>query len=202
EVGGVPRRLRPGVDDKRFPQRRAEEDRCPLPLISGKQHALAGRAAGEDAICAAIGQEADIRPDRGFVESRPAIRQGSRRGDDQKGRLSAERSLCHRSNISGSKVTRCRLERHPRSRARTQQAMTYVIVEPCIGVKDASCVDVCPVDCIHAKDEDTMYFIDPEECIDCGACEPECPVTAIFAEDAVPDQWQNYIQINADYFAK
>jgi NAD-dependent dihydropyrimidine dehydrogenase PreA subunit len=46
-----------------------------------------------------------------------------------------------------------------------------------------------------------MFFIDPEECIDCGACEPECPVTAIFAEDAVPDQWQNYTQINADYFA-
>jgi NAD-dependent dihydropyrimidine dehydrogenase PreA subunit len=79
--------------------------------------------------------------------------------------------------------------------------MTYVITEPCIGVKDASCVDVCPVDCIHATDDDAMYFIDPDECIDCGACEPECPVTAIFAEDAVPDQWQNFIQINADYFA-
>ncbi len=78
--------------------------------------------------------------------------------------------------------------------------MTYVIVEPCIGVKDASCVDVCPVDCIHATDDDTMFFIDPDECIDCGACEPECPVTAIFAEDAVPEQWTNYIQINADYF--
>ena len=79
--------------------------------------------------------------------------------------------------------------------------MTYVIVEPCIGVKDASCVDVCPVDCIHATDDDAMYFIDPDECIDCGACEPECPVTAIFAEDAVPEQWTNFIQINADYFA-
>jgi len=79
-------------------------------------------------------------------------------------------------------------------------AMTYVIVEPCIGVKDASCVDVCPVDCIHATDDDAMYFIDPDECIDCGACEPECPVTAIFAEDAVPDDQQKYIQINADYF--
>jgi NAD-dependent dihydropyrimidine dehydrogenase PreA subunit len=79
--------------------------------------------------------------------------------------------------------------------------MTYVITEPCIGVKDASCVDVCPVDCIHATDDDAMYFIDPDECIDCGACEPECPVTAIFAEDAVPDQWTNFIQINADYFA-
>ena len=43
-------------------------------------------------------------------------------------------------------------------------------------------------------------FIDPDECIDCGACEPECPVTAIFAEDAVPEQWTNFIQINADYF--
>jgi NAD-dependent dihydropyrimidine dehydrogenase PreA subunit len=47
-----------------------------------------------------------------------------------------------------------------------------------------------------------MYFIDPDECIDCGACEPECPVTAIFAEDAVPDDQQHYIQINADYFKR
>jgi NAD-dependent dihydropyrimidine dehydrogenase PreA subunit len=81
-----------------------------------------------------------------------------------------------------------------------RSAVTYVITEPCIGVKDGSCVDVCPVDCIHTTDNDTMFFIDPDECIDCGACEPECPVTAIFAEDAVPEQWTNYIQINADYF--
>ncbi|MDQ3880746.1 MAG: ferredoxin family protein [Chloroflexota bacterium] len=80
--------------------------------------------------------------------------------------------------------------------------MTYVIAEPCVGVKDASCVDVCPVDCIHSDDASGQYFIDPDECIDCGACEPECPVTAIFAEDAVPDQWTQYIQINADYFKK
>jgi NAD-dependent dihydropyrimidine dehydrogenase PreA subunit len=78
--------------------------------------------------------------------------------------------------------------------------MTYVIAEPCIGVKDASCVDVCPVDCIHTTDEAPLYYIDPDECIDCGACEPECPVTAIFAEDALPAQWNNYIQINADFF--
>ena len=58
--------------------------------------------------------------------------------------------------------------------------MTYIITEPCIGVKDASCVDVCPVDCIHTTDEDPQFYIDPEECIDCGACEPACPVTAIF----------------------
>jgi NAD-dependent dihydropyrimidine dehydrogenase PreA subunit len=78
--------------------------------------------------------------------------------------------------------------------------MTYVITEPCIGVKDASCVEVCPVDCIHSTDEDPMYFIDPNECIDCGACEPACPVSAIFPEDEVPAQWQVYKQINALWF--
>jgi NAD-dependent dihydropyrimidine dehydrogenase PreA subunit len=98
---------------------------------------------------------------------------------------------------------RCRLERTfmpARDRRSSRRPMTYVITEPCIGVKDASCVDVCPVDCIHATEDDAMYFIDPDECIDCGACEPECPVTAIFAEDAVPDDQVKYIQINADYF--
>ena len=80
--------------------------------------------------------------------------------------------------------------------------MTYVIAETCIGVKDASCVDVCPVDCIHTTDEAPMYYIDPDECIDCGACEPECPVTAIFAEDALPEKWNNFIQINADFFKR
>jgi NAD-dependent dihydropyrimidine dehydrogenase PreA subunit len=80
--------------------------------------------------------------------------------------------------------------------------MTYVIAEPCIGVKDAACVDVCPVDCIHTTDEAPLYYIDPDECIDCGACEPECPVTAIFAEDALPPQWVNFTQINADFFKR
>ena len=80
--------------------------------------------------------------------------------------------------------------------------MTYVIAEPCIGVEDASCVDVCPVDCIHTTDEAPLYYIDPDECIDCGACEPECPVTAIFAEDALPEKWNNFIQINADFFKR
>ena len=78
--------------------------------------------------------------------------------------------------------------------------MTYVIAEPCVGVKDAACVDVCPVDCIHTTEEAPLYYIDPDECIDCGACEPECPVTAIFAEDALPGKWNNFIQINADFF--
>ena len=72
--------------------------------------------------------------------------------------------------------------------------MTYVITEPCVDVKDASCVDVCPVDCIYEADR--MYYINPDECIDCAACEPVCPVAAIFAEDAVPGDQQNYIEIN------
>ena len=82
--------------------------------------------------------------------------------------------------------------------------MPYVIAEPCIDVKDRACIDVCPVDCIHpheAEDKgEKQLFIDPNECIDCGACEPECPVDAIFPEDEVPDNWKQYIQINADYY--
>ena len=78
--------------------------------------------------------------------------------------------------------------------------MTYVITEPCIGVKDASCVDVCPVDCIHSTDDDEQYYIDPEVCIDCAACETVCPVSAIFYEEDVPEQWRDYTQKNSDYF--
>lgn len=80
--------------------------------------------------------------------------------------------------------------------------MTYVIAQPCVGVKDASCLDVCPVDCIYAREQDEQYFIDPDECIDCGACEPACPVAAIFEEGAVPAEWKSYISLNAAYFRK
>jgi ferredoxin len=80
------------------------------------------------------------------------------------------------------------------------RTVAYVIVQPCIGVKDASCVEVCPVDCIHTDEKADMYYIDPDECIDCGACVDPCPVDAIFPEDEVPEQWRNFIQINADYF--
>jgi ferredoxin len=72
--------------------------------------------------------------------------------------------------------------------------MTYVIAEPCIDIKDRSCVDVCPVDCIHEAAR--MLVIDPEECIDCGACEPECPVEAILPEDAIPPEWAPFVTIN------
>jgi ferredoxin len=79
--------------------------------------------------------------------------------------------------------------------------MTYVITEPCIDVMDKSCVEVCPVDCIHFDEgEDRMLYIDPDECIDCGACEPACPVTAIFAEDDVPDDMKGYTSLNAQWY--
>src|SRR6185369_5017519 len=75
--------------------------------------------------------------------------------------------------------------------------MTYVIGEPCIDVTDRSCVDVCPVDCIHEVGR--MLVIDPDECIDCGACEPECPVEAIFPEDALPGKWATFVALNAAF---
>ena len=79
--------------------------------------------------------------------------------------------------------------------------MTYVITEPCIDLKDATCVDVCPVDCIHTTDEDNQYYIDPEICIDCEACVFVCPVDAIFYDEDVPEDQKPFIKINLDYFA-
>ncbi len=77
--------------------------------------------------------------------------------------------------------------------------MAYVIVEPCIGTKDASCVAVCPVDCIYEGED--QYYINPDECIDCGACEPECPVNAIFPEESLPTEWAEYTQIDATWYS-
>ena len=86
--------------------------------------------------------------------------------------------------------------------------MAYVIAEPYIGTKDNSCVDVCPVDCIHPTREERGFqeadqlYIDPEECIDCDACVEVCPVDAITAEDQVPEEWQPFIAKNAEYFSR
>jgi len=86
--------------------------------------------------------------------------------------------------------------------------MTFIIAEPCINVKDTSCVDVCPVDCIHPRKDEvgfadaTQLYIHPDECIDCGACEPVCPVAAIFPEDEVPEKWKSFIGTNYDYWKK
>ena len=74
--------------------------------------------------------------------------------------------------------------------------MPHIITEPCIGVKDQSCVDVCPVECIYEADD--QLYIHPDECIDCGACVPACPVNAIFPEEDVPSEWESFIQRNYD----
>ena len=74
--------------------------------------------------------------------------------------------------------------------------MAYVVCEPCLKCKYTDCVTVCPVDSFREADE--ILYIDPETCIDCGACAPECPVQAIFSEDEVPEKWQGYIKENAE----
>jgi NAD-dependent dihydropyrimidine dehydrogenase PreA subunit len=76
--------------------------------------------------------------------------------------------------------------------------MTYVIGSPCVDIKDRSCVEECPVDCIYEGGR-TLY-IHPDECVDCGACEPVCPVEAIYYEDDVPDESQVFISENAAFF--
>ena len=77
----------------------------------------------------------------------------------------------------------------------------FIIAEPCISVKDASCVAVCPVDCIETSADVDQYFIDPSVCIECGQCELVCPVNAVFEEADVPAPWLDYIDLNARFFA-
>ncbi len=72
--------------------------------------------------------------------------------------------------------------------------MTYVVTEACIKCKHMDCVEVCPVDCFY--EGANMLVIHPDECIDCGLCEPECPVTAIFVDTDVPSEWRSYIEKN------
>jgi ferredoxin len=74
--------------------------------------------------------------------------------------------------------------------------MTYVVTTNCQDCRFTDCVTVCPVDCFHG--DERMLYIDPDECIDCGACVPECPVEAIFAEDDVPESEQHWTAINAE----
>lgn len=76
--------------------------------------------------------------------------------------------------------------------------MTYIIALPCVDVMDKSCIEECPVDCIYEGDR--MMYIQPDECVDCGACEPVCPVEAIYYEDDVPAQYSEYTAVNAEFF--
>lgn len=96
--------------------------------------------------------------------------------------------------------------------------MTFVIAEPCVGVCDTACVEVCPVDCIHGPHDPIgagaevasmsseekvglQLYINPEECVDCAACVPACPVDAIFDEPDLPEKWADFLRLNAEWFA-
>jgi NAD-dependent dihydropyrimidine dehydrogenase PreA subunit len=79
-----------------------------------------------------------------------------------------------------------------------EELVTYVIAQPCVDLKDRACVDECPVDCIYEGKR--MLYIHPDECVDCGACEPVCPVEAIFYEDDTPEEWKGYYDANVHFF--
>jgi NAD-dependent dihydropyrimidine dehydrogenase PreA subunit len=83
---------------------------------------------------------------------------------------------------------------------REERFVTYVIALPCVDIKDRACVDECPVDCIYEGNR--MLYINPEECVDCGACEPVFPVEAIYYEDDTPPEYSEYLDINASFFDK
>jgi ferredoxin len=74
--------------------------------------------------------------------------------------------------------------------------MPYVVTEPCINCKHLDCAVVCPAECFYQ--DERMLYIDPDDCLDCGACVPECPVGAIYQDHDVPAKWSSYIQLNAD----
>ena len=75
--------------------------------------------------------------------------------------------------------------------------MTYVIAQPCVDVQDKGCIQECPVDCIYEGSR--SLYIHPEECVDCGACEPVCPVEAIFFEEDLPEQWSDFYRANVEF---
>jgi NAD-dependent dihydropyrimidine dehydrogenase PreA subunit len=77
--------------------------------------------------------------------------------------------------------------------------MTFVITEACVDVMDRACVDQCPVDCIQPGDR--MLYINPDQCIDCGACEPACPQGAVFADYNTPEPLAPYLAVNAEFFS-
>ena len=76
--------------------------------------------------------------------------------------------------------------------------MAHIVCQPCFACKYTDCVVVCPVECFYEGEQ--MLYIHPDECIDCGACEPVCPVKAIFAEDETPEQWKHFIELNKQFF--
>jgi NAD-dependent dihydropyrimidine dehydrogenase PreA subunit len=79
-----------------------------------------------------------------------------------------------------------------------EDIVTYIIALPCVDLKDKACVEECPVDCIYEGDR--MMYINADECVDCGACEPVCPVEAIYYEDDVPEKWEEFKEHNVTFF--
>jgi NAD-dependent dihydropyrimidine dehydrogenase PreA subunit len=108
--------------------------------------------------------------------------------------LLSEHALPPSAGILGFAIHRRRF----RGVALKGKPVTYIIAEPCVDVLDKACIEECPVDCIYEGNR--MLYIHPDECVDCGACEPVCPVEAIFYEDDVPDQWKDYTNANYEFF--
>jgi NAD-dependent dihydropyrimidine dehydrogenase PreA subunit len=135
---------------------------------------------------------------------------GAKRGSNSGAsrHVGAECSSAAKAVRSPSTAARCGRRSELYLRRCEETHVAYIICEPCIGTKDAACVDVCPVDCIHPRKDESafaaveMLYIHPDECIDCGACVPACPVQAIFALDETPENWKNFIQTNAQYYLK
>jgi ferredoxin len=135
---------------------------------------------------------------------------GAKRGSNSGAsrHVGAECSSAPKAVRSPSTAARCRRCSELYLPGCEETHVAYIICEPCIGTKDAACVDVCPVDCIHPRKDESafaaaeMLYIHPDECIDCGACVPACPVQAIFALDETPENWKNFILTNAQYYQK
>ena len=138
-----------------------------------------------------VGQLGDL-PDRLQGHSPRDLHQS--RGDVRVGTLRVDVGWAVRSaaGAAADGTARATLRSaHRRHRAvEIGDPMTYVIALPCVDLKDKACIDECPVDCIYEGER--MLYIHPDECVDCGACEPVCPVEAIFYEDDVPGEWQDY----------
>ena len=107
--------------------------------------------------------------------------------------LNAEATI---QRLPATRVFHCECIEYSNRYQRKAVIMTHVVTEPCSGCKYTDCVVVCPVECFYEGDQ--MVYIHPEECIDCEACVPECPVEAIFHEDNIPEEWKSYIELNAE----
>ena len=162
------------------------------------------------------------RNDAGSARSPSAICTRTRAGPSRRGSRTRQRTASPRPVSRGSSADPTRpvapvsrstvrsLECRARSTPLTTAERTTWHTSsqsPASGTKDNSCVEVCPVDCIHPTPDEPDYdkveqlYIDPEECIDCDACVEACPVDACFAEDQLPDEWTEFAQRNSAYFA-